>query len=66
MSGLGASILEEGLEQGIEQGRANQLVSSVENLVKSLNLSVADVCKALNVELCEYENAKELIEKLVH
>jgi len=66
MSGLGVSILEEGLEQGIEQGRANQLVSSVENLVKSLNLSVVDACKALNVELCEYENAKELIKKLMN
>lgn len=65
MSGLGMSILEEGMEKGIEKGmekgRANQLVISVTNLMKSLSLSLEEACKALNVELSDYEKAKSMM-----
>lgn len=64
MGGLGMSILEEGMEEGMEKGmekgRANQLVASVASLMKSLSFSIEEACKALNIELCEYERAKEL------
>lgn len=80
MGGLGMSILEEGMEKGLEEGmekgleegmekglkegRANQLVASVANLMKSLSFSIEEACQALNVELCEYERAKELTKSL--
>lgn len=73
MSGLGMSILQEGLEKGIqeglekgiqeglEKGRANQLTLSVSNLMKSMNLSLEDACKVLGIEPSEYERARELV-----
>ena len=65
MSGLGMSILQEGLEKGIqeglEKGRANQLTLSVSNLMKSMNLSLEDACKVLGIEPSEYEKARELV-----
>ena len=73
MSGLGMSILQEGLEKGIqeglekgiqeglEKGRANQLTLSVSNLMKSMNLSLEDACKVLEIEPSEYERARELV-----
>ena len=72
MGGLGMSILKEGMEEGMEKGmeegmekgRANQLVASVASLMKSLSLSIEEACKALNVEMCEYERAKELTKSL--
>lgn len=64
MGGLGISILEEGMEEGMEKGmekgRASQLVSSVTSLMKSLSMSVEEACKALNIEVCEYEAARKL------
>ncbi|MCI8300164.1 MAG: hypothetical protein HFI69_07415 [Lachnospiraceae bacterium] len=53
--------MEKGIEQGIELGKANQLVGSVASLTKSLGLLVEDACLALNIELCDYERAKERI-----
>lgn len=64
MGGLGISILEEGMEEGMEKGmekgRASQLVSSVTSLMKSLSMSVEEACKALNIEVSEYEAARKL------
>lgn len=72
MSGLGMSILEEGMEKGLEKGmeegmekgRANQLIDSVANLMKSLSLSMEEACKALNIDVSEYEKARELTKNL--
>ncbi len=75
MSGLGMSILQEGLEKGLEKGiqeglekglekgRANQLTLSVSNLMKSMNLSLEEACKVLGIEPSEYERARELVKQ---
>lgn len=66
MSGLGMSILQEGIQEGIEkgmqEGRAHQLILNVSNLRKSMNLSLEDACRILKIEPGEYEKAKELVQ----
>lgn len=68
MGGLGMSILEEGIEEGRElgviegrqQGTAKQLLMNVNNLSKSLNVSIEEACRLLGITLEEYEQAKKL------
>ena len=49
---------EEGRREGIGKGRAEQMVQGVANLMKSLSFSLEEACKALGIELAEYERAK--------
>lgn len=75
MSGLGMSILQEGIQEGIEkgiqegmekgmqEGRANQLILNVSNLRKTMNLSLEDACRVLKIEPVEYDRARELVQK---
>lgn len=66
MSGLGMSILQEGIQEGMEkgmqEGRVHQLILNVSNLRKSMNLSLEDACWILKIEPGEYEKAKELVQ----
>ena len=54
---------QENIEKGIEQGEAKQLLQSVDSIVQNLKLSVEDACKALNVTIDAYLNAKALVKK---
>lgn len=59
MSGLGMSILKEGMEKG----QANQIVQNISSLMKSMNLSLEQACKAINLELSDYEKAMNMIKQ---
>lgn len=77
MDGLGMSILEEGIEQGIERGmkqgiergmkqgiergKAKQMRESVTSLMRTLGLSQEEACRALNIEMSDYEKAKQTV-----
>jgi hypothetical protein len=54
---------EEGEERGKEIGVAQQRVSSIDNLVISLHLTVESACKAIGIQPEEYEEAKKYFEK---
>lgn len=68
MSGLGQSILEEGLEKGLErglekgtkQGDAARLIKSVEHIMESLSISFEEACRIIGSTPEEYYRAKEL------
>lgn len=64
MSGLGQSILEEGLERGLEkgtkQGDAARLIKSVEHIMESLSISLEEACRIIGSTPEEYYRAKEL------
>ena len=55
--------IEKGIQQGIQQGDAIRLMESVDSIVHNLKLSVEDACKALNVTLDAYFNAKAIVKK---
>ena len=69
MDGLGMSILEEGIEQGIERvmkqgierGKAKQMRESVTSLMRTLGLSQEEACRALNIEMSDYEKEKQTV-----
>ena len=50
-----------GIEQGIEQGIATKFVKDVETLMKNLNLSLLEACKALNATEEDYRLAKSML-----
>ena len=54
---------QENIEKGIQQGDAKRLMESVDSIVQNLKLSVEDACKALNVSLDVYFNAKAIVKK---
>lgn len=60
MSGLGQSILEEGLEKGTQQGDAARLIKSVEHIMQSLSISLEEACRIIGSTPEEYHKAKEL------
>lgn len=49
-------------QENIARGDAIRLVSSVESIMENLNLTTEEACKALNVTLDDYNNAKVFIE----
>ncbi len=46
---------EEGHEAGIQEGKGIMLISSVENAMKNLNISVEEACKLIGITLEAYE-----------
>ena len=45
------------------EGKASSLVSSVENLIKNLNLPLEEACSVLGSSVQQYEEAKKIIDK---
>lgn len=52
--------IEQGIEQGIDMGKAQMLVSSVENAMKNFDLSLEQTCAGLGATTEEYYKAKEI------
>ena len=52
----------EGREEGRAEGRAVNLIQSVENLMKNLEVSLDQACKALGISSEEYRDAKAKME----
>jgi predicted transposase/invertase (TIGR01784 family) len=52
-----------GRELGKELGIAQQRVSSIDNLIITLNLTVESACKAIGIQPEEYEEAKKYLDK---
>lgn len=55
--------IEQGIEQGIDIGKAQNLVSNVENAMRNLNLPLEQVCSALGTMTDAYQKAKEVCEE---
>ena len=53
--------LAEGLATGREEGYARSLVSSVEALMTNAGWSLVQACENLNINVEEYNKAKQLI-----
>ena len=53
--------IEQGIERGIEQGIEQNTVSSVENVMKNLGLSLSAACMALGVTEDQYRKAKKSV-----
>ena len=49
---------EAGHEAGMLVGKGSMLISSVENVMKNLNVSAKEACKIIGITLEEYEKAK--------
>jgi predicted transposase/invertase (TIGR01784 family) len=61
---IGRELGEElGKEIGKELGVAQQRVSSIDNLIITLNLTVESACKAIGIQPEEYEEAKRYLDK---
>jgi hypothetical protein len=52
-----------GEERGKEIGVAQQRVSSIDNLIITLNLTVESACQAIGIRPEEYEEAKRYLNK---
>lgn len=48
-----------GIESGIERGRAGQLVTGIENLMKNVSCSLEQACSMLGVTQVQYREAKK-------
>ena len=51
----------EGKAEGIEYGRARQLVTDIESLMKSFQVSLERACEGLGTTVSRYEEARKLI-----
>lgn len=50
--------IERGIEQGMERGMAENLIKSVESLMKNLGFSLQKACESLGTTVRDYESAK--------
>ncbi len=54
-------LIEDGKQEGIKEGRIDALKHSVENLMKSLSISLEKACKLLGSSQEDYENLCQLV-----
>ena len=55
--------IEKGIEQGIEKGNAQRVITSVNNIMEKLSLSLEDGCALTGTTVKEYNDAVELLKE---
>ena len=61
MCNLSKGVLEKGMAKGLEQGRAEGIISSIQNLVKNMGVSIEQAMAVLEVPEAERQNYRELL-----
>ncbi len=57
------TILRQGISQGISRGTGQTRVSDIDNLMKNLDWSLDEACRAIGITREDYQSAKEMLQE---